>query len=86
MFASIVTGFFAEDDIKLNNQTFNWPGRMDPIFEVGQQRLTSRREKATKPAAAVQERPQADRETRAGQGRDVGTAYDGDREGRDGFA
>ena len=46
MFASIVTGFFAEEDIKLNNQTFNWPGRMDPIFEVGQQRLTSRREKA----------------------------------------
>ena len=46
MFASIVTGFFAEDDIKLNNQMFNWPGRMDPIFEVGQQRLTSRREKA----------------------------------------
>ena len=42
----IVTSFFAEEDIKLNNQTFNWPGRMDPIFEVGQQRLTSRREKA----------------------------------------
>ena len=42
----VVTCFFAEEDIKLNNQTFNWPGRMDPIFEVGQQRLASRREKA----------------------------------------
>ena len=41
-----MTCFFAEEDIKLNNQTFNWPGRMDPIFEVGQQRLASRREKA----------------------------------------
>jgi hypothetical protein len=35
-----------EDDIKLNCQTFNWPGRMEPIFEVSQQRLTSRREMA----------------------------------------
>lgn len=35
-----------EEDIKLNSQTFNWPGRMDPIFEVSQQRLSARREKA----------------------------------------
>ena len=35
-----------EEDIKLNNQTFNWPGRMEPIFEVSQQRLAARREKA----------------------------------------
>ena len=35
-----------EEDLKLNSQTFNWPGRMDPIFEVSQQRLASRREKA----------------------------------------
>ena len=35
-----------EEDIKLHNQTFNWPGRMDPIFEVSQQRLATRREKA----------------------------------------
>ena len=37
---------YTEEDIKLNNQTFNWPGRMDPIFEVSQQRLATRREKA----------------------------------------
>ena len=36
----------SEEDIKLNNHTFNWPGRMDPIFEVSQQRLATRREKA----------------------------------------
>lgn len=33
-----------EEDIKLNSQTFNWPARMEPIFEVCQQRLNSRRE------------------------------------------
>lgn len=33
-----------EDDIKLNSQTFNWPARMEPIFEVSQQHLTARRE------------------------------------------
>ena len=37
---------FPEEDIKLNSQTFNWPGRMEPIFEVSQQRLGARREKA----------------------------------------
>ena len=35
-----------EDDIKLNSQLFNWPARMDPIFEVSQKRLALRREKA----------------------------------------
>lgn len=35
-----------EDDIKLNSQTFNWPARMEPIFEVAQQKLNSRREVA----------------------------------------
>ena len=33
-----------EDDIRLNNQTFCWPGRMDPIFEVSQHRLAAKRE------------------------------------------
>jgi dynein heavy chain len=36
----------AEDDLKLNSQTFNWPSRMDPIFEVSQKRLATRREKS----------------------------------------
>lgn len=36
----------SEDDIKLNSQTFNWPARMEPIFEVAQQRLTTKREVA----------------------------------------
>ncbi len=35
-----------EEDIKLNSHTFNWPSRMEPIFEVSQQRLASRREKS----------------------------------------
>lgn len=35
-----------EEDIKLNSQTFNWPARMEPIFEVSNQRLASRRETA----------------------------------------
>lgn len=35
-----------EEDIRLNNLTFNWPGRMEPIFEVSDQRLMLRRQKA----------------------------------------
>ena len=35
-----------EDDIKLNSMTFNWPDRMEPIFEVAQMRLNSKREQA----------------------------------------
>lgn len=35
-----------DDDLKLNSQTFNWPAKMDPIFEVSQKRLLSRRERA----------------------------------------
>ena len=35
-----------EDDIQLNSLTFNWPQRMEPIFEVAQQRLMNKREKA----------------------------------------
>jgi len=36
----------SEDDIRLNSMVFNWPARMDPIFDMSQQRLTVRREKA----------------------------------------
>lgn len=39
-----------EDDIRLNNLTFNWPRRMEPIFEVSQQRLTLKREKVEEKA------------------------------------
>ncbi len=35
-----------DDDIKLNSQTFNWPARMEPIFEVAQQRFATKREVA----------------------------------------
>lgn len=35
-----------EEDLKLNSQTFNWPAKMDPIFDVSLQRLTGAREKA----------------------------------------
>lgn len=36
----------SDEDIRLNSQTFNWPARMEPIFEVSQQRLTAQREGA----------------------------------------
>ena len=36
----------SEEDITLNKETFNWPGKMEPVFEVSQQRMVSRREKA----------------------------------------
>lgn len=36
----------AEEDIKLNSQTLTWPSRMEPIFEVSQKKLATRRETA----------------------------------------
>ena len=35
----------SEEDLKLNSQTFKWPARMEPIFEVSQTRLVKKREK-----------------------------------------
>ena len=35
-----------EEDMKWNSQTFNWPAKMDPIFEVSEKRLANQREKA----------------------------------------
>lgn len=37
---------YTEDDIKLNSQTFNWPAKMDPIFEVSQKRLLTKKDKS----------------------------------------
>ena len=34
-----------EEDMKWNSQTFNWPAKMDPIFEVSEKRLANQREK-----------------------------------------
>ena len=34
-----------EEDLKLNSQTFKWPARMEPIFEVSQAKLVKKREK-----------------------------------------
>lgn len=34
-----------EEDLKLNSQTFKWPARMEPIFEVSQTRLVKKKEK-----------------------------------------
>lgn len=48
-----------EEDLKLNSQTFNWPARMEPIFEVSQTRLVSRREKVEQELRAHQERFEA---------------------------
>ncbi len=36
----------SEDDIRLNSMVFNWPGRMEPIFDMSQQRLAVKREKS----------------------------------------
>ena len=36
----------SEEDIKLNSQTLTWPSRMEPIFEVSQKKLATRRETA----------------------------------------
>jgi len=37
-----------ESDLKLNSDTFNWPNKMTPMFDVSQQRLVARREEAEK--------------------------------------
>ena len=34
-----------EEDLKLNSQTFQWPARMEPIFEMSQTKLVKKREK-----------------------------------------
>lgn len=45
-----------EEDLKLNSQTFNWPARMEPIFEVSQMKLVNRREKVEQELRARKER------------------------------
>lgn len=45
-----------EEDLKLNSQTFNWPARMEPIFEVSQMKLVNRREKVEQELRAHRER------------------------------
>ncbi len=35
-----------EEDLELNSQTFQWPARIDPIFEISQHKLVTRREAA----------------------------------------
>ncbi len=35
-----------EEDLELNSKTFQWPARIDPIFEVSQHKLVARREVA----------------------------------------
>ena len=49
----------SEEDLKLNSQTFKWPARMEPIFEVSQTRLVKRREKAEQELRARKERFEA---------------------------
>ena len=43
MFVCLFVG--KEEDMKWNSQTFNWPAKMDPIFEVSEKRLANQREK-----------------------------------------
>lgn len=33
----------SEEDIHINNRTFKWPGKMEPIFEASHQSLVERR-------------------------------------------
>ncbi|KAJ3342024.1 Dynein heavy chain 7, axonemal [Gonapodya sp. JEL0774] len=38
--------FFSEEDIKLNGQTFTWPTRILPIFDLARKRMAQRKAKA----------------------------------------
>ena len=49
----------SEEDLKLNSQTFKWPARMEPIFEVSQTRLVKRREKIEQELRARKEKFEA---------------------------
>ena len=42
----LTCSILSEEDIRLNSQTFNWPAKMDPIFEVSMKRITSKRDRA----------------------------------------
>ena len=48
-----------EEDLKLNSQTFKWPARMEPIFEVSQTRLVKKREKVEQELRARREKFEA---------------------------
>ena len=48
-----------EEDLKLNSQTFKWPARMEPIFEVSQARLVKKREKVEQELRGRRERFEA---------------------------
>lgn len=38
--------YWTDEDLKLNSELFNWPAKMDPIFEVSLSRVVSKREQA----------------------------------------
>ena len=35
-----------DDDLRLNNELFGWPAKIEPMFEVSQLKLASKREEA----------------------------------------
>ena len=44
-----MTGVYAyniDEDLRLNNELFGWPAKIEPMFEVSQLKLASKREEA----------------------------------------
>ena len=44
-----ITGVYIcniDEDLRLNNELFGWPAKIEPMFEVSQLKLASRREEA----------------------------------------
>ena len=35
-----------DEDLRLNNELFGWPAKIEPMFEVSQLKLASKREEA----------------------------------------
>ena len=35
-----------DEDLRLNNEVFGWPAKIEPMFEVSQLKLAGRREEA----------------------------------------
>ena len=37
---------YIDEDLRLNNELFGWPAKIEPMFEVSQLKLASKREEA----------------------------------------
>ena len=43
---TIIYACYTDEDLRLNNELFGWPAKIEPMFEVSQLKLASRREEA----------------------------------------